>query len=85
VEQLRKALEAERAARQRLEELRRVALKDAEHSAIERRKTQTRMRNLKARIKNGICPCCKRSFVQLARHMATKHPEYGDAHEPQQG
>lgn len=22
----------------------------------------------------GLCPCCNRSFVQLARHMKTKHP-----------
>jgi len=27
------------------------------------------------RVKNGVCPCCKRSFVNLRRHMATKHPE----------
>lgn len=24
----------------------------------------------------GTCPCCKRTFKQMARHMATKHPEY---------
>jgi ssDNA-binding Zn-finger/Zn-ribbon topoisomerase 1 len=24
----------------------------------------------------GVCPCCKRSFVQLKRHMETKHPDY---------
>ncbi len=29
-----------------------------------------------ARIKNGVCPCCKRSFVALQRHMKTKHPEF---------
>lgn len=27
------------------------------------------------RIKNGVCPCCKRSFQNLRRHMKTKHPE----------
>lgn len=26
------------------------------------------------RTANGVCPHCKRSFVQLARHMKTKHP-----------
>lgn len=26
----------------------------------------------------GACPCCNRSFVQLQRHMATKHPEFLD-------
>lgn len=24
----------------------------------------------------GVCPCCNRSFVQLARHMKAKHPEH---------
>lgn len=24
----------------------------------------------------GTCPCCKRTFQQLARHMVTKHPGY---------
>lgn len=22
----------------------------------------------------GVCPCCNRTFQQLARHMASKHP-----------
>lgn len=24
----------------------------------------------------GVCPCCNRSFVQLSRHMKTKHPDF---------
>jgi hypothetical protein len=24
----------------------------------------------------AVCPCCNRSFVQLRRHMETKHPDY---------
>jgi hypothetical protein len=27
------------------------------------------------RVHNGVCPCCKRSFENLRRHMETKHPE----------
>jgi hypothetical protein len=30
---------------------------------------------LEKRVRSGLCPCCKRSFVNLKRHMATKHPE----------
>lgn len=30
----------------------------------------------KKRMKNGVCPCCQRSFINLQRHMATKHPEF---------
>lgn len=27
------------------------------------------------RVAKGICPCCNRSFANLHKHMATKHPE----------
>ena len=27
------------------------------------------------RVSNGVCPCCNRTFGNLARHMKTKHPE----------
>lgn len=30
----------------------------------------------KNRAKNGVCPCCNRSFVQLARHVKTQHPNF---------
>ena len=53
----------------------------AEHANRELSKqlkgTKTRMRNLKTRVHNGVCPCCSRTFTNLQRHMATKHPEYG--------
>ncbi len=33
-------------------------------------------KRLKKRVTNGVCPCCTRSFQNLKRHMATKHPEH---------
>jgi hypothetical protein len=27
------------------------------------------------RVDKGVCPCCKRSFTDLRRHMETKHPK----------
>ena len=30
----------------------------------------------KKRIGAGVCPCCNRTFKQLANHMKAKHPEY---------
>lgn len=30
----------------------------------------------KKRVGNGVCPCCNRTFKDLARHMAGQHPEY---------
>lgn len=38
--------------------------------------TKGQMTKLKKRVAHGVCPCCNRSFVQLEKHMATKHPEY---------
>lgn len=26
-----------------------------------------------SRVKRGLCPCCNRTFTNLARHMATQH------------
>lgn len=31
---------------------------------------------LKKRAQNGVCPCCNRTFVDLQRHMASKHPAF---------
>jgi hypothetical protein len=30
-------------------------------------------------VANGVCPCCNRTFQNLARHMAGKHPDYEEA------
>lgn len=35
-----------------------------------------RVTRIKNRVANGVCPCCGRTFVALARHMATKHPDF---------
>ena len=39
----------------------------------------------KTRIKNrvaaGVCPCCTRSFQNLARHMAGQHPDWTNSGE----
>lgn len=31
---------------------------------------------IKNRVGNGVCPCCNRTFQNLQRHMATKHPAW---------
>lgn len=35
-----------------------------------------RITKIKNRVGHGVCPCCNRSFENLARHMAGKHPEF---------
>jgi len=33
-------------------------------------------KRLAKRAKQGVCPCCHRSFVNVKRHMDSQHPEY---------
>ncbi len=44
-----------------------------ERSKIALKAAHTRQCN---RVKNGVCPCCNRTFQNLAAHMATKHSDY---------
>lgn len=38
----------------------------------------TRASKLKLRAANGVCPCCNRTFKQLAAHMSSQHPKYAE-------
>jgi hypothetical protein len=51
-----------------------------EATAKERAAEELKRKKLERRIKNGVCPCCQRSFVNVKRHMATKHPSYAETH-----
>lgn len=41
------------------------------HAATKGQLTKTRKR-----IAAGVCPCCRRTFANLGRHMTGKHPDY---------
>lgn len=36
--------------------------------------TKGTLTKTKRRVTNGVCPCCNRHFVNVERHMKTKHP-----------
>lgn len=36
-------------------------------------------RKMRDRLRNGVCPCCKRTFQNLMAHMRTEHPDFGTA------
>lgn len=46
---------------------------ETERKLVATRGVVTRIRK---RVSHGVCPCCNRTFGDLARHMATKHPTY---------
>lgn len=50
--------------------------KAAENS---RRATLGQLTKERKRVANGVCPCCQRTFVNLGRHMTTKHPDFTEA------
>lgn len=74
--QLKKQLELERKRKEWAEQDARRQREDriaAEHRERAQKAAKTRLKN---RIGQGVCPCCTRTFGNLARHMATKHPDY---------
>ena len=34
---------------------------------------------MRDRVKNGVCPCCNRSFTSLWQHIKNEHPEFGES------
>lgn len=41
--------------------------------------TRGHLTRTKRRVAAGTCPCCSRSFQNLARHMQGQHPDYAAA------
>ena len=76
VQKLEKQLSAERKYKEWAEQdarNQRIYREQAERKVIGQKAAKTRLRN---RIKNGVCPCCTRSFANLRAHILTKHPEF---------
>lgn len=65
----RDALARERAAHDQT-----VARLTAQKAATTRARNQRDQ--ITQRVAHGVCPCCNRTFKQLARHMANKHPDF---------
>lgn len=49
----------------------------AKGAAVSAGKAKAAKRRIEERLAHGVCPCCHRTFKQLAAHMQAKHPEYG--------
>lgn len=69
---LKRELEAarDRTARER-------AMRDQAEASLRATKgVVTKQRKKLLRVAAGVCPCCNRTFKDLARHMAGQHPGY---------
>lgn len=65
-----------RRERDRLQQ--RIAQKNDEIKSLEgrRRAAVGQVTKIKNRVGHGVCPCCNRTFENLARHMAHQHPAF---------
>jgi len=73
VEKLQRQLRAAQARATHAEDQRRAA----ERSLTAQKAATTRARR---RAAHGVCPCCSRTFANVARHMTSQHPEFVAEH-----
>lgn len=52
----------------------------AEHERRQKAAIKGQLTKTRNRIANGVCPCCNRSFTNVRRHMADKHPDFVAVH-----
>lgn len=76
VQKLREQLEAARETARSHAERADRAHRRAEEADRSRAAYKGQVTKLKNRAKAGVCPCCNRTFQNLARHMASKHPDF---------
>lgn len=80
---LREQLDEERrkrqSAEQQIEYEAQIRRQETERADRERRRAngyKGHATRITKRAKSGVCPCCNRTFKQLAAHMANKHPQF---------
>lgn len=76
-ERLKRELLATQQSRDAARVQRDKALQEAEHFRKSRNGMKGQLALTKNSISKGVCPCCTRTFADLASHMENKHPGYG--------
>lgn len=75
-DRLKKQVEREKRARLETEGQLETEKRYTNRLRNEKRALKGAATKLKKRIAAGVCPCCRRTFKQLARHMENKHPDF---------
>ena len=75
---LRKKLEDEKANAAWWRDRSAASDKRVEHEQARANGYKGALTKVKKRVGNGVCPCCSRSFADLHRHMASKHPDFSE-------
>lgn len=76
LEKTKRLLETERRWREQEIESRKKAWEAADRASRRASAAKGQVTRIKNRVGNGVCPCCKRTFQNLLRHMHTKHPDF---------
>lgn len=76
VQKLKKELESAKKRMGWAEDSATRALAQAEQVKREKAAIKGQLTKTRNRIANGVCPCCNRTFVNVGRHMHTKHPNF---------
>jgi DNA repair exonuclease SbcCD ATPase subunit len=75
-DRLREQIKQLEMAKDRVEREKRWAEQGRDHAQRSANAHKGHVTRLKRRVMNGVCPCCNRSFENLARHMRSKHPDF---------
>lgn len=75
---LREQLDREKNNSQRLSDRLDLEREDHKRTEYQRRAAKGQLTKTKKRIGAGVCPCCNRTFQDLARHMTGQHPDYAE-------
>jgi uncharacterized Zn finger protein (UPF0148 family) len=79
VDRLREQLRWAERQRDWAQTAKRAADDQARTSEYRRRAAVGQLTKMRKRVANGVCPCCQRTFANLAAHIAEKHPYFKDA------
>lgn len=79
-EKLERQLKSERDYAARLAAQRDQAQADAKAQKGRATRFKNDRDRIKTRVGGGVCPCCNRTFQQLARHMKSQHPDFDHEH-----
>lgn len=81
VDELKKQLEQANRTAEQYRNWCKAEQNDHQHTRNRLSATKGVLTKTKKRVANGVCPCCSRHFVNLERHMSTKHKDYAHNHE----
>lgn len=60
----------------RIEEEKNIALRQRDEAKMTAARAAKKTKQLTKRAAAGTCPCCTRSFSNMAEHMKKEHPEF---------